>query len=331
MPRSAASRRSSVTPPRVRGDLIPAVVTAHDEHAITAIGEDLRHHRRHARIRATNEIRAGSCRVGQRAEDVEDRRHAELTADGRGVLHRRMQHLRKRKRDTQFSRTRRDRLRAEVDGDTELLEHISGAALRRGRTIPVLDNRRSARRRDDRGHRGEVDRARRVTTGADDIEQDPRHLDPQCHRAHRFGRARDLRGRGALGLHPEEEGLDVVRIGLARHDLLDGPAGRVGVEVKPAVEATEHRPPGGRGGTGHRSPRKGRSSGARRASGQKWSWTRKTSRSSAEATVENLFISGNSPRSLADRQAGEALAHQGGGRLGQHHGVQGPRHDAVGP
>ncbi len=69
------------------------------------------------------------------------------------------------------SATSATRSAGEVEPDAECLEHVGRPGLRGGGPVAVLDDARACAGRDDRRHRGDVDRERAVAAGADDVEQ----------------------------------------------------------------------------------------------------------------------------------------------------------------
>ena len=91
--------------------------------------------------------RVGARGVGERAEEVERGRRAELAAHRRGEAHRRVEALREAEPDADLAHAARHALGTEVDDDAERLEHVGRPALRRRRPTAVLGDPRARRRR----------------------------------------------------------------------------------------------------------------------------------------------------------------------------------------
>src|SRR6185437_10343321 len=92
--------------------------------------------------------------------------------------------------------------RREIEPRAERFQHIGRTALRREGTVAVLDHRQAARRRDNAGGGGYVDRPRKVAAGASAVgEHIARGREGPRRVAQRFGRSDQLFGR--LAAHPE--------------------------------------------------------------------------------------------------------------------------------
>ena len=144
--------------------------------------------------------------VGQRTEEVEDRGDAELAPRHRsGVPQRGVIERREQEADADPVDDLLLLLGREVEHDAQRLEHISGTAGRRGRAVAVLDHPGTRRRGDDRRHRGDVDRVRSVTAGADDVDRGPADLDRRRELDHHVGEAGQLLDRLALAPQADDE------------------------------------------------------------------------------------------------------------------------------
>ena len=112
------------------------------------------------------------------------------------MAHRRVEHRREAEPDAGLAR--RDaatRVGRQVDRDPERLQHVRRAAGRRRGPVAVLDHGHAGRRDDDGGHRRDVDGARLVAPGADDVHRGPGHRHPARVPQHRRRRARRPRPR----------------------------------------------------------------------------------------------------------------------------------------
>ena len=219
MPRSSGSSTervhlavaSSCTRGDVGGGELVEPVVAEEHHR--ALGAELG-----AACRASASAIAGSDtptawrrtprRVGERAEEVERGGHAELAcAAGPSEAHRRVEPRREAEPDAGLVDAARDAVRAEVDRDAERLEHVGRAALRRRGPVAVLRDPRARARRDERGHRRDVDGARAVAAGAAGVDQRAGRRPSTCvgereHRAHERG---ELAGGLALRAQRDDE------------------------------------------------------------------------------------------------------------------------------
>jgi hypothetical protein len=134
------------------------------------------------------------CRVGERAQDVEDGAHAQFLAHGGHVLHGRMMVGRKHEADAHIAYAIGDLRGVEVDVDAQRLHGI-GAARLAADAAPAMLADLAARRRNHKGRAGgDVEGVGAVAAGADDIDQIPLvvHVHLVGELAHHLGRSRDL-------------------------------------------------------------------------------------------------------------------------------------------
>ena len=247
---------------RAGGELVQAVVAAEHQGAHASVGEDLGHHGGHPGVGDTDGLGAGLRRVGQRTEEVEDRRHPELAAGGGRVPQRRVEPRREAERDAGALDALDDALGGEVDDDAELLQQVGRAAGRGRGPVAVLDHPRPGARDHHRRHRRDVHRVRAVAPGAAGVDRGAGHLDALGVVEHRGDQPGDLVGRLPLGAQRDDEAGDLGGRRLAEHHLLHGPGGVLGRQVLAPQEPRQQRGPArGRGGAHAARPRGGRRGG----------------------------------------------------------------------
>ena len=134
--------------------------------------------------------RAGG--VGQGAEDVENRLHAQLFADGGDVFHGGVVIRREHETEADVGDALGNRGGRQVDVDAQGLQHVGTAGLAADAATAVLADFGTGCRRYKHGTSRNVESVRAVATGADDVDQVGfvRHLDLGGELAH------DLRGGG---------------------------------------------------------------------------------------------------------------------------------------
>ena len=81
------------------GELVEAVVAAEHQRGAAPRGEDVSHHGRHPGVGNADRLGRRLRGVGERAEEVEDGRHAELAPGGRGVAQGRVEERREAEAD----------------------------------------------------------------------------------------------------------------------------------------------------------------------------------------------------------------------------------------
>ena len=173
-----------------------------------------------------DELVARPGRVGQRADEVERRRHAELAAHRRDVLHGEVVARREHEADAAGGDAAAHLLRREVDGDAERLEDVGAAALARRRAVAVLGDGDAGAGGHERRRRRDVEGAGAVAAGAAGVEDDVGvHLDLLGELAHGASHADDLVGRLALHAESAEKGARLGVAGAAAHDLEQHVAG----------------------------------------------------------------------------------------------------------
>ena len=138
---------------RAERDLVHAVL-APDHERVTG-AELLEHAHEDAdevRVKDPEQDVRRARRVGQRAEDVEDRAHAHFAAHRRHRLHSRMVDRCEHEADADFLDAGRDLFRLQFDRRAERLEHVGAAGFRRHAAVAMLGHARPGRSHDE--HRG---------------------------------------------------------------------------------------------------------------------------------------------------------------------------------
>ena len=228
-----------------RGELVESVVATEHPCVSAALCEDTGHHRRHPQVGAAHGVRDRAGRVGERAQEVERRRDAELAARHRGVPHRGVEGRREEERDAGLVDQGGDPFRRQVETDTERLEHVGRAGLGRRRAVAVLGHPRTCAGGHDRGHGRDVHRHGAVTAGADHVEQPAGDVDLGRLLIHRGDQSGDLLDGLTLGAQGHREAGDLGRGRLSGKDLPHRPGRLVGAEVGACHEGTQHLGPGG--------------------------------------------------------------------------------------
>ncbi len=251
-----------------RGELVEAVVAAEHPGVDAALGQDARHHRRHPLVGAPDGLSLRTGRVGERTEDVERRRDAELTPRDGGVAHRGVERGGEAEGDARLLRDLRHAGRRQVEADAERLEDVGRAGLGGRGPVAVLDDARARAGRDDRRHGRDVHRHGPVATRADDVEQPARHRDRVGRGEHRRGKAGDLVDGLALGAQRDHERGDLDRRRRPGEQLAGGPSCLLRRQVATGDQRGEDVGPGvGHGGECSRSDvRRIGSAGSRYAS-----------------------------------------------------------------
>ena len=193
------------------------------------------------RVHAEDE-RARAGRVRQGPEHVEHGTRGELAPNGRRVAHRGMVRLREEEAEAELVDRLLDPLRRQLEPEAERLEHVRRAGLRRRRAVAVLRDRRTRRRRHERGRGRDVVRVRAVAARADDVDDvGALRRDAENVLAHRLGAPGDLVGRLALRAQRDEEAGDLRLRRLAAHDLAHRLARLVAREVVAVEQALDDR------------------------------------------------------------------------------------------
>ena len=226
-----------------RRDLVEPVVAVHDQVAVVAhqphrLGDALDV----ARVGDADELVSGAGRVGQRSDEVERRRHADLAAHRRHVLHGEVVARREHEADARLGDAAAHLGRGDVDGDAQRLEHVGAAALAGGRAVAVLGHGDAGAGGDDGGGGRDVEGPGVVAAGAAGVEDHVGvHLDLLGQRAHGARHADDLLGGLALDAQGAEEGGRLRVAGAAAHDLEQHVAGLVLAEVLARRQALQRR------------------------------------------------------------------------------------------
>ena len=132
--------------------------------------ERLGHELRHRLTVGTDQHEGRRGRVGERAQDIEHRAHAERLPHRADRLHRRVVVRREQEGEPGGRKTRAGLGLIERQRQAELLEHIGAARTAGDGTVAVLDDRHPTGRDQQRGAGGDVDAARSVTARADDVD-----------------------------------------------------------------------------------------------------------------------------------------------------------------
>ena len=176
-----------------RGYLVEPVGAVHHPHALGAeIFQNLRQRLRPLLGENPDHLPAHAGRVGERAEQVEDRARAKLGTGRPDILHRRVMRRREHEADPSLGDAARDPFRRQIDIDAERGKHVGSTRTRGQRAIAVLGDGHAGAGHNDRGAGGNVERARSVAAGADDVDRVGRRGYAQHLGAHRRDRAGDL-------------------------------------------------------------------------------------------------------------------------------------------
>ena len=206
---------------RAERDLVHPVLAVDDEHVPAA--EALQHAHLDADevgMEHAEQLVRRAGRIGERAQDVEDRPHAELLAHRRRVLHRAVVRRREHEADAGLRDRLRDLLGLQHDVGAERLQHVGAARLRRHRAAAVLGDARAGRGGDEHRRGRDVERVRRVAAGADDVDQvlAVGHVDLGRELAHHLRRGGDLADGFLLDAQADGERRDHHRRHFAAHD-----------------------------------------------------------------------------------------------------------------
>ena len=167
--RPGCTSYSSNGPHRRR--FVPARLAVHDEHALDRhAGQRLRHQLRGVAAVGADQAERRLGRIGQRTEQVEHGAHAERAAHRRDFLHRRVVVRREQEREARRGEAVARALLVERQRQAERLEQVGAAGAARDRAVAVLDDAHAHRGDQQRGAGREVEAARRVAAGADDVD-----------------------------------------------------------------------------------------------------------------------------------------------------------------
>ena len=167
----------------------------------------------HGGVAHADRLAPGAGRVGQRPEEVERRRHAQLPADGPGVPQRLVIAGGEAEADPDLVDAAGHPGRAELDVHAERLEEVGGAAGRRRRPVAVLGHPGAGAGGHEGGQGRDVDAARPVAAGAAGVEQRPGDVDPLGVGQHRADEGGHLGRRLPLGPQGDGEAGDLGRRG----------------------------------------------------------------------------------------------------------------------
>jgi len=170
------------------------------------------------------QLKRGTGRIAERTQQVEDRRRAELLANRRDVLHRRMHVRREAEADSELVEAALDRGRRSIDVHPQRRQHIGRAALARDAAIAVLGDGHARRRGDDGRGRADVEQVAANAPRAARIDQPGAAGADRGHvLAHGDRRPGDFKGGFPLGVQGRQQDGDLARGNGPRHDLIDDP------------------------------------------------------------------------------------------------------------
>jgi hypothetical protein len=154
-----------------RGQLVEAT-TVHDPGVDRPVApERLDHPLGERRVGDADDLAADASRIRHRTEQVEHGRDADLAPRRGREAERRVERRGEAEADAGGPDAVRDPVGRQLDGDTERLEHVGGAALRRGGPGAVLAHGHPGTRGHDRRHRRHVDRVGLIAAGPDDVDR----------------------------------------------------------------------------------------------------------------------------------------------------------------
>jgi len=244
------------------GQLVEPVVAVHHQDTGPARGEHPGHHLGQICPRTADQPGPRRGRIGQRAQQIEDRRHPDLAPYRRRVPIRRVEIRGEGEADPHLRHAPHHVTGRQIDPDPERLQGVRAAGERRRGAVPVLDHRHPTGRHHDRGHGRQVHRVLAVTAGSDDVHAvaDTRerlggHLSGVSQ--HAVGQLGHLGGRRALHLHRDGEASNLRRGRRTRHDLVHCPARLSGSQVLAGGQAAQDLRPEERFGGHFRTRRHG--------------------------------------------------------------------------
>src|SRR6478735_4230692 len=224
------------------GQLVETVVTVYNQDAGSTSGEHTGQHLGQVPPRAADETGPRRRRIGQRAKQIEDRRHPDLATHDTCVPIRRVKLRRETETDADLGDAACDVIGTQIDAHPERLERVGSARQRRRGPVAVLDHRHAGRGHHDGRHRGQVHRVGAVASGADHIDglvSDRLRGHPPRVLEHGVGQLSHLCGGRELHLHRHAKGGDLGWSRYAGHDLVHRPAGLTGRERLTSGEAAE--------------------------------------------------------------------------------------------
>ena len=177
--------------------------------------------------------------VRERPEHVEHGTDADLAPHRARVAHGGVVARREHESHPGFLDAARDAVGAEVDPDTERLEHVRAPARARCRAIPVLGDAAAGGGGHDRAHRRDVEAVGAVAAGAHDVDRVRRHGHAHGHVAERRCAAGDLVDGFAPDVQSREECAQLCRSRLPRHHRGHGRTGLVARERAAAGDGDE--------------------------------------------------------------------------------------------
>ena len=207
----------------------PARVSAPSRRQTSAIG------RCHWAPKTPRRLAFRASRIGERAEQIEDRADAEFAAHRPGVAHRRMVAGREQKAHADLGDAAPHLFRRQRQIDARGFQHVCTAAGARHGAVAVLGHLGAARSGDEGRSGGDVEPlGAAAAAGAAGVHQ-IRQIDGDFggHGAHRLRGAGDFVRRFALGLERDEHGGDLRWRRIAGHDDVEDELGLGLLEVAP--------------------------------------------------------------------------------------------------
>jgi hypothetical protein len=239
-----------------RAELVHADLAVHDQRVqVAELPQRPGDHRHHRRVGDAHDLPARSGRVGQRPQQVHDRRDAELAAHRPHVAHGGVEQRREHEHDPDLFQDVRHPGGLQVDADAERLQHVRASAARGERAVPVFRDADPRPGGHQRGDRRDVERRHAPSTRARGVDQRVGVLGAHGdHRApKRAHAARDLGGGRPLALQRHEEGGHLDRGSAPLHEAAEDGLRLVRREVLPPDQAPEQH---GEAGVGDRRGRR---------------------------------------------------------------------------
>ena len=218
------------------GQLVESVVAPEDESRGAAVSEDAGDQRHTLQAGDAHRVCFGPRGVGQRPEEVEHGRHAEFLAYGTGVTESGVEGRREDERDAGPLQRVGDRGRIQGQLHAERSQHIRGSGGRARGAVAVLDDGDAGGSGHDGRHRRDVHGSEAVAAGTDDVEHLGTHR--QRYRSLEDGvtESDDLVDRLPLRAERDQEGADLTRRRLPRHDASHRPCRFRHAEVAPVQQ-----------------------------------------------------------------------------------------------
>ena len=172
------------------------------------------------RMEYTQQIVWCRSRVGERPQNVEDRAHAELLADGSNVLHGRMVVGREHEADAALGDAGSDLFTVQHDVGAQGFQYIGSPRLGGNAAVAVLGDGAACRSHHEHDGGGDVEGVRTVTASSHDVDEVATISDVDWvgELAHDLGSGRDLADGLLLDAQACQDGRRHDRRDLALHD-----------------------------------------------------------------------------------------------------------------